>query len=353
MAVKAVQMVHEAGRDNVDLRNIRVVTQLGGTVEDTELVDGIVFRQHVHGGNVTEIANAKIGMAQFCLSAPKTNMEQNIMVNTADMVDRIAKEERQYIIKMVKQIRKTGCNVLLIQKSILRTGLSVLAAHYLKKSKIMVINEIERNEVDFICKTIGCKPVASIENFTADKLGTAGLAEEVSLSSGRVVKITQLASKQHKTVSLLVRGSNQLILGEAERSLHDALCVVRCFVKKGMMLPGGGAPETELSVHLKEASKKAAGIESFCIRAFADALKIVPYTLAENSGLAPIAIVSELERRHGLGEANAGINVRKSCVSDMLKEGVVQPALVTLSAIKLAVETVRMLLKIDDIIPSR
>jgi len=352
MAVKAVQMIHDPEQpDNVDLRNVRVVGQLGGTVEDTELVDGIVFRQHVQHSEITSVNNAKIGMIQFCLSAPKTNMEQSVSVNTAAAIDRIAREERKYIIKMVKKIKASGCNVLLIQKSILRTGLSVLGAHFLKKAKIMVINEIERTEVEFICKTIGCKPIADIENFSKEKLGTAKLAEDVSLSSGRIVKITGLQPQAKKTVSLLVRGSNKLILGEAERSIHDALCVVRCFTKMPIMLPGGGAPETMLTIALK--NQNVPGIEGFCIRAFADALRIIPYTLAENSGLKPIAMVSELERRHRAGEANAGINVKKACVSDMMQERVVQPALVTLSAVNLAVETVRTLLKIDDIIPSR
>merc|ERR1719384_2302100 len=184
-------MIHDPSMDNVDLRNVRVVSQLGGTVEDTELVDGIVFKQHVQSQDIDSVKNAKIAMIQFCLSAPKTNMEQSVSVNTAAAIDRIAREERKYIIKMVKKIKASGCTVLLIQKSILRTGLSVLAAHFLKKAKIMVVNDIERNEVEFICKSIGCKPVADIDNFSKEKLGTAKLAADVSLSNGRrVVKIT-------------------------------------------------------------------------------------------------------------------------------------------------------------------
>lgn len=352
IAVKAVQMVYDKSRpNNVDLRNIRVVESLGGTIEDSELVDGIVFNQHSHSGQNSRQENAKIGLAQFQLSAPKTDMEQNISVSTGAQIDTIAREERKYIIKMVKKIKATGCNVLLIQKSILRTALSTLANHYLKKAKIMVVTDIERDEVEFICKTIGCRPVADISNFTKDKLGCAALAEDMVHATGRLLKITGLQTQHKRTVSILLRGSNKLILGEASRSMHDALCVVRCFVKKPMMLPGGGAPETELSIGLKR--KKVTGLDIFCFEAFANALRVIPYTLAENSGLSPIVIVSELERMHRKGDYNSGINVKKASVSDMMHEQVVQPLLVTLSAVNLAVETVRMLLKIDDIIPTR
>jgi len=351
IAVKAVQMVYDKSLpDNIDLRNIRVIESLGGTIEDSELVDGIVFNQHSHSGQNSRQENAKIGLAQFQLSAPKTDMEQNIAVSTGAQIDTIAREERKYIIKMVKKIKATGCNVLLIQKSILRTALSTLANHYLKKAKIMVVTDIERDEVEFICKTIGCKPVADISNFSKDKLGNAALAEDVVHASGRLLKITGLTQAK-RTVSILLRGSNKLILGEAKRSMHDALCVVRCFVKKPMMLPGGGAPETELSINLK--AMKVTGLDIFCFEAFANALRVIPYTLAENSGLSPIRIVSELERIHRKGEMNSGINVKKASVSDMMYEQVVQPLLVTLSAVNLAVETVRMLLKIDDIVPTR
>jgi T-complex protein 1 subunit delta len=186
-------------------------------------------------------------------------------------------------------------------------------------------------------------------SFAADKLGSAGLVEEVPMGGSRIVKILDVANAG-KTVTVLVRGSNGLILGEAERSLHDALCVVRCLVKERFLIVGGAAPEAELSLRLAKFAETLPGQQQFCVKAFAEALEVVPYTLAENAGLNPIKIITELRRQHAEGNPYAGINVRKGCISDLQEENVLQPLLVTKSAISLASETVRMILKIDDMI---
>jgi len=202
-------------------------------------------------GGPTRVENAKIGIIQFCLSAPKTDLENNVVVNDYTAMDRILKEERKYIVSLVKKIVATGCNVLMIQKSILRDAVNELALHFLAKKNIMVIKDIERDDIDFICKTVQAIPVPHIDQFTKEKLGTAGLVEESSGGSGtkKIIKVTQCPA-QNKTVSILVRGSNQLVLEEAERSLHDALCVVRALVKKRSLVPGGAAVEMEVSQKL-------------------------------------------------------------------------------------------------------
>jgi len=166
------------------------------------------------------------------------------------------------------------------------------------------------------------------------------------------VKVTGIKN-MGRTTTVLVRGSNQLVLDEAERSLHDALCVVRCLVNKRFLIAGGGAPEIEMSRQLGVWAKTLQGMESYCIRGFAEALEVIPYTLAENAGLNPIAIVTELRNRHANGEINTGINVRKGQITNILEENVVQPLLVSTSAISLATECVRMILKIDDIVTVR
>lgn len=156
-----------------------------------------------------------------------------------------------------------------------------------------------------------------------------------------------------RTVSILVRGSNHLMVEEAERSVHDALCVIRCLVKQRYMVAGGSAPEVEVSMRLAKHAQTLTGMASYCVREFANALEIIPFTLAENAGLNPMEIVTELKARHANGQTTAGINVRKGCITDILEENVVQPLLVTTSAINLATECVRMLLKIDDIVAVR
>ncbi|KAG9303964.1 hypothetical protein G9A89_005874 [Geosiphon pyriformis] len=355
IAVDAVlRVIDPITATNVDLNDIRIIKKVGGTIDDTELVDGLVLSQNVlkSAGGPTRIEKAKIGLIQFQLSPPKPDMENQIVVNDYRLMDKILKEERQYLLNMCKKIKKTGCNVLLIQKSILRDAVNDLSLHFLSKLKILVVKDIERDEIEFICKSTGCKPIADIDSFTEDKLGYAELIDEIQTSGARVVKVTGV-KHNGKTVSVLIRGANSLVLEEADRSLHDALCVVRCLVKKKALIAGGGAPEIEVSQQLLEYSKTLKGMEAYCFEAFAESLEVIPTTLAENAGLNPIAIVTELNNKHTQGEKTAGINVRKGTITNILKENVIQPLLVSTSAIELAAETVKMLLKIDDLVQTR
>ena len=359
LAVDAVLKLVKSGEiyhDDVDLKDIRVSKKLGGTIEDTKMVDGIVFTDNKiskAAGGPSKIENPKIGLIQFCINHPKTDMDSTLEIQEYSQMDRVLKEERAHIVKMVKKIKETGCNVLLIQKSILRDAVNDLALHFLAKAKILVIKDVEREDVEFICKTLNCKPIAHIDSFTPEKLGTAAKCEEVTLSEGsKIIEITGVPNEA-KTVSILCRGSNQLVLDETERSLHDALCVVRSIIKRKAMVPGGSAPETEIAVKLAELANKTQGFKSYCLKAFADALEVIPYTLAENAGLKPVEIVTELRNKHKNGDKFAGINVKKGIISNMFDEKVIQPSLVTISALKLATEVVRMILKIDDIVICR
>ena len=212
-------------------------------------------------------------------------------------------------------------------------------------------------------QSTGCKPIANIDSFTEDKLGAAELIEEQSTLGARIVKVTGIAHRPtsapaaaqvRPSVSIVVRGANSLILDEAERSLHDALCVVRCLVKKRALIAGGGAPEVEVAQQLAARAQSRTGMEATCWRAFADALEVVPTTLAENAGLNSIRVVTELRNRHAQGQRNAGVSIRSGGVkTDITEENVLQPLLVSTSAIELAAETVKMLLRIDDIALSR
>lgn len=357
MAVDAVLKIIDKENDtNVDLNNIKVSMKLGGTVDDSELIDGLCFTEnqvsHFAGGP-TRVTDAKIGMIQFCMSAPKTDLENNVVVNDYTAMDRILKEEKKYIVNLVKKVVATGCNVLLIQKSILRDAVNDLALHFLAKKGIMVIKDIDREDVGFICKTINAIPVPHIDQFTKDKLGTATLVEEASAGSDKkVVKITG-CPVQNKTVSILVRGSNQLVLEEAERSLHDALCVVRALVKKRFLVPGGAAVEMEVSQKLQAHSREIFGTDSYCVRQYGECLELIPYTLAENAGLDPISFVTELRNKHIQGNKYDGLNIKRNKIMNMLDDNVIQPSLVSLSALTLATECVRMILKIDDIVMTR
>ena len=356
MAVDAVLRIIDKETDtNVDLRDIHVSKKLGGTVDDSELIDGLVFvdkkASHFAGGP-SKIKDAKIGLIQFTLSAPKTDLENNVVVHDYTAMDRILKEERKYILDLVKKISSTGCNVILMQKSILRDAVNDLALHFLAKKNIMVIKDIDRDQIDFIAKTIMATPVAHVDHFTAEKLGRAALVSEVDVGEKKIVKITGCPN-ENKTVSILLRGSNQLVLDEADRSLHDALCVVRALVKKRALVPGGAAVEMEVAQKLQEYARTIYGTDAYCVRMYGEALELIPYTLAENAGMDPITFVTELRNKHIQGEKFAGLNVRRNAIVNMLDENVVQPALVSISALTLATECVRMILKIDDIVLSR
>ncbi|WVN86256.1 T-complex protein 1 subunit delta [Cryptococcus depauperatus CBS 7841] len=350
IAVSAVTRLVSSTSSNVDLGDIRIVKKVGGTIDDTELIEGLALNQIVmsNAGGPTRIEKAKIGLIQFQLSSPKPDMDNQIVVNDYRQMDKILKEERQYLLNLCKRIKKTGCNVLLIQKSILRDAVTDLSLHFLAKLKILVIKDIERDEIDFISKSTGAKPVADIDSFTEDKLGYAELVEETNQAGAKVVKVTGVRNPG-KTVSVVCTGANELVLEESERSLHDALCVVRCLVKKRALIAGGGAPEIHVSRLLTEYASTLKGKEAYCSQAFAEALEVIPTTLAENAGLNPIAIVTELRNKHALGDKNAGINVKKGIISNILEENVVQPLLVSTSAMELATETVGLILRIDDI----
>lgn len=349
MAVDAVLKVSDIDNHTVDLKDIKVVEQLGGTIDDSLLVDGLCLKLHA-AGSIKRVKNAKIGLAQFCLSPPKTDMENNVVLSEYSQMDRLLKAEKKLILGMCKKIKKAGCNVLLMQKSILRDATTALSRHYLSKMKIMVVTDVERSDIEFITRTLGCKPVADVDSFSKDKLGFAESCESVSLGRGSVVKITGVKNPG-KTVSILLRGSNDLLLGEAGRSLHDALCVVRSLVKERFLIVGGGAPEMQLQVQLEKYAQTLPGINSHCIRAFAQALEIIPATLAENAGMHPVTIVTALRKLHNEGKTTAGINVKKGVVEE-LGEKVLQPLLVNTSAISLASECVRMIMKIDDMVTS-
>ncbi|KAI3388168.1 hypothetical protein SNEBB_009891 [Seison nebaliae] len=349
LAVNAVMNIIDVNKDkNVDLSLIRIHKIFGGTVDDTQLINGILLPQKTPVFNGPKsIKDAKIALIQFCISPPKTDMENNVIINDYEQMDRVLEEERNYILNIIRQIKKSGCNVLLIQKSILRDATNDLALHFLAKMKIMVVKDIERDEIENLSKTLGCRPIASIDHLKVENFGKAEFVEEKRYGHKKMVKIVGVENP-HASISILIRGSNRLVLEEAERSLHDALCVIRCLVKNNAIISGGGAPEIELAIRLTKWANELADANVHCVRAFAEALEIIPYTLAENAGMNPIRTVTELRNRHAHGDLHSGIDINKCSIGDI--KNVIQPLLVTLSAVKLATETVRSIVKIDDIV---
>jgi T-complex protein 1 subunit delta len=354
MAVNAVKVLvdEDPAKSNVDLNFIRMVKVLGASMDETEMVQGLVLAQKASkmAGGPAKITNAKVALIQFQLSPPKTDMENNVVITDYAQMDRVLREEREYLLNLCKKIQKSGCNVLLIQKSILRDAVTDTSLHFLAKMKIMVVRDIERNDVEFICKSLGCLPIASVDHLSPSKFGYADRAEEVATPDGKMVKITGVKAPV-RAVSIVLRGATKLLLDEAERSMHDALCVVRCLVKCPKIVRGGGAPEMEIAVQLRQWATTLEGVDSVCVRAYAEALEVVPEMLALNAGLNPVDIVTQLRVQHFEGKKLAGIDVRKGCT---VEESSVQvPLLVVSSLLDHATETVLMILRIDDVLRSR
>lgn len=355
LAVDLVLKVVNQDGTNADLNDIRLVRAPGGTIEDTALVDGVVLTQQVVklAGGPTRVDKARIGLVLFQLLAPKPDMENLVVVNDYRQMDRILKEERAYVLNLCKRIKKAKCNVLLVQKSILRDAVSELALHFLAKLGVVVVKDIEREEIDFLAKATGAKPVADIEQFSEDRLALADCVEETESLGSKIVTITGIAAAARPTVSVVVRGANVVVVDETERSLHDALCVVRCLVKEKALIAGGGAPEIEVSRVLSREARALAGAEQYCWTEFAQAFEVIPTTLAENAGLDPLAVVTELRTRHDAGETEAGVSVKRGGGGNAFSEHVLQPVLVSTSAVGLAAECVKGIMRIDDIQISR
>ncbi|CAI4933634.1 ANL_HP_G0181470.mRNA.1.CDS.1 [Saccharomyces cerevisiae] len=356
LAVDSVLKISDENSKNVDLNDIRLVKKVGGTIDDTEMIDGVVLTQTAikSAGGPTRKEKAKIGLIQFQISPPKPDTENNIIVNDYRQMDKILKEERAYLLNICKKIKKVKCNVLLIQKSILRDAVNDLALHFLSKLNIMVVKDIEREEIEFLSKGLGCKPIADIELFTEDRLGSADLVEEIDSDGSKIVRVTGIRNNNARpTVSVVIRGANNMIIDETERSLHDALCVIRCLVKERGLIAGGGAPEIEISRRLSKEARSMEGVQAFIWQEFASALEVIPTTLAENAGLNSIKVVTELRSKHENGELNDGISVRRSGTTNTYEEHILQPVLVSTSAITLASECVKSILRIDDIAFSR
>lgn len=357
LALEAAKRIADLGSArNLDLRDIKLVKKIGGTLEDSELVSGLIFpdnRPSNMAGGPLKVSKPRIAVLQFCLSAPKTDVESQIAVSDYTQIDRVLREERQHVLELVKKIANSGATVVLVQKSILREGVSELALHFLAKKKIMVVRDIERTDVEFVCKTLKCTPIAHPDSLKPEKLGTAESAEEVTLSNG--AKVLRIDVREAATATILLRGAAQLVVDEAERSVHDALCVIRSLVKNKGVVGGGGSIEIEVARALEEkADRQEKGSTSLVLRAYAEALETIPFVLAENCGLNALKVVTEMRNKHKRGLAFCGLKARTGLVVDnTFEHKIMQPALVTISALTLATEVTRMILKIDDILQSR
>jgi thermosome len=346
LVVKAVKSVAEQidGKWKADIDDIKVEKKQGGSLEDTKLINGIVLdKEVVHPGMPKRVTNAKIALIDAPLEIEKTEFDAKIHINSPEQMKAFLDEEQRMLKEMVEKIKETGANVVLCQK-----GIDDVAQHFLAKTGILAVRRVKKSDMEKLAKATGGKIVTSIDDLTPEHLGEAEIVEERKVADDKMVFVE--GCKNPKAVSILIRGGTEHIVDEAERALHDALCVVRNIIEEPKVVPGGGAPEIEIARRLKEYAETLGGREQLAVKAFAEALEVIPRTLAENGGLDPIDILVELRARHEKGEWWAGINLVSGKVDDMRNLDIWEPASVKKQAIKSASEAAQMILRIDDVI---
>jgi thermosome len=346
IAASAVLHVAQKVEDHykVDIDDIMVEKKPGESLTDTKLIEGIVLdKEVVHPGMPKRVENAKIALLDCALEVEKTEFDAKLNIETPEQMDAFLKQEENMLKDMVEKIARTGANVLICQK-----GIDDLAQHFLARKGILAVRRAKKSDMEKLAKATGGKVVTNLDDLTEKDLGYARLVEERKIGDDKMTFIE--GCKNPRAVAILIRGGTERIVDEAERSIHDALCVVRDVVEEPKIMAGGGAPELEVARTLREYAETLPGREQLAVMSFADALEVVPVTLGENAGLDPIDILSELRARHEKGETWAGIEVIEGKVKNMKEAGVYEPLAVKKQIIKSAAEAASMILKIDDVI---
>jgi thermosome len=330
----------------VDIDDIKVEKKPGEALTDTKLINGIVLdKETVHSGMPKRVEKAKIALLDSALEIEKTEFDAKISIESPEQMDTFIKQEEKMLKDMVDKVTAKGANVIICQK-----GIDDLAQHFLARKKILAVRRVKKSDMEKLSKSTGGKIVTNLDDLTKTDLGYAEIVEERKIGDDKMIFIE--GCKNPRAVTILIRGGTERIVDEAERSMHDALCVTRDVVEEPKIVAGGGAPELEVAKALKEFAETLPGREQLAVISFAEALEAVPTTLAENAGLDPIDIISELRARHEKGEIWAGIEAHEGKVKDMNKANVFEPLAVKKQIIKSATEAASMILKIDDIIAS-
>ena len=350
LAVKAITQVMEErdGKTVADIDRIKVVKKKGESMEQSELVRGIVVDKEVsHPQMPRQVKNAKIALLNAKLEIEKTEFDAKINISSPDQMKRFLDEEETMLRDMTDRVSKSGANVIFCEK-----GIDDLALHFLAKKNIMAIKNISSGDMEKLAKATGGTIIASTKDLAADTLGEAKLVDEVKIGDDKLVYVRDC--KDPRAVTVVIRGGSEHVVDEAERSFHDALCVVRNAVEDRKIVAGGGSPEAETAKQLREYAVKVGGREQLAIEAYAEALETIPLTIAENAGLDPIDIMVELRSRHA--EPNNkwfGVQVRTGKIADMYADNVIEPLRVKEQVIKSATEAASMLLRIDDVVSSK
>ncbi len=346
LAVKAVKSVVEKVGDElrVDIDNVKVEKKEGGSIEDTLLINGVLLdKEVVHHAMPKKVKNAKIALLDGALEVEKTEFDAKINITQVEQMQAFLEEEQNILKNMVEKIKAAGANVVITQK-----GIDDLAQHYLAKAGILAVRRVKKSDMDKLAKATGGSIVTNVEDITAKDLGEAEVVYEKKVGDEQMVFVE--GCKNPKSVSVLIRGASEMVVNEAERAFHDALCVVRNILLESKVVAGGGAPEVEIAKALRDYAETLSGREQLAVIKFAEAVESIPRTLAENAGLDPVDILVQLKAAHENGRKWAGVNILDGGVADMDKLNIWEPSSVKKQAIKSASEAAQMILRIDDII---
>ena len=350
IAVKAASTVAEeqaSGRYFVDEDNIQIVKKQGGSIADTELVEGIIVdKERVHPGMPGRVENAKIALIDAALEVKKTEIDAKIEITDPSQLQAFLSEEENMLKGMVEKIKKSGATVVFCQK-----GIDDLAQHYLSKEGIYAVRRVKKSDMEKLAKATGGKIATKLDELGKEDLGNAKLVHEKKIGDDEMTFVT--GCKNPKAVSILIRGGTEHVVDEVERSLEDAVSVAAITIEDGKIVYGGGAAATEIAFGLRDFAASIGGREQIAIEAFAEAIEVVPRTLSENAGLDPIDTLIELRKEHKKGSKMAGVDVFTGKITDMKKSKVIEPIRVGTQAISSATDAAVMILRIDDVIAAK
>lgn len=328
----------------VDLENIKVEKKSGGSIQDTQIIQGIVLdKEIVHSGMPTKVENARIALINSALEIEKTELSAEIRISDPTQMQMFLEEENRMLRLMVDKLHDVGANVLICQK-----GIDDISQHYLAKYGIMAVRRVKESDMIKLSKATGGRVVSNLDDLTGDDLGSADLAHQKKIESDKWVFIE--GCKHSQSVTLLIRGGTQRLIDEVDRSIHDSLMVVKDVIETPAIVAGGGAPEAYVASLLKNWADSFDGREQLAIKKYAEALETIPLTIAENAGMDPIDTMANLRAKQNDSQKWTGIDARNMKIADMMELGVVEPVIVKEQIIKSATEAACMILRIDDVI---
>ena len=346
IAVKAVKsiMEKEDGEIIIDLDNIKIETKTGSAVEDSELVEGIILdKERVHTGMSRVVKNAKVALVDSSLEIKTTEMDAKIQITNPNQMQAFLDQEEKMLRDMISAIVKSGANVLFCQK-----GIDDVAQHFLAKKGIYACRRVKESDMRKLSKATGANIVTNLEDLSKNDLGNAGVVEERKVGSEEMTFVKKC--KHAKSVTLLLRGGTEQVTEETKRAMEDAIGDIAAALRNGKVVAGAGGSEIELSRNIRLFANSLSGREQLAVLAFADAMEIIPKTLAENAGLDPIDVLTEMKAMHDKGNKWAGMDIFNGKVIDAWKAGIIEPLKIKTQAVSSASEVASMILRIDDVI---